>query len=441
MDSFFGTDGIRASIGTSFFTHETLPPVAHAIGRWITTTYARENVHPRTLIIHDTRNSCAYIKAACKTVFLAMGIDVFDAGVLPTPAAAFLIKKNGYDCALIISASHNPWYDNGIKIMDGSGKLSPQAEQMMSTYIMNPVPLQIDYRNLGQEKIVDGIQEYHDVLIPFFEKNFLQGKKIVLDCANGATSAIAPEMFAHFGAEVIPLNQQPDGFNINLACGSLAPEQLKQAVLHHQADMGFAFDGDGDRVLMMNKEGVLKNGDDILALLSQHPDYVQQTTIVGTIMSNLGLEAWLTAQNKKFIRTAVGDKYVVQALNTHQALLGGERSGHIVLKNYTHTGDGLLVALKIAETLLLLNNPMAQTFTPFPQVLLTVPVKKICNLAENPYDGLIQQAEKLIPSGRISVRYSGTEKNMLRIMVESELFHDAHTIAHHLAHSLQKELS
>lgn len=441
MNSFFGTDGIRGTMGTAPFTQHSLPIVAQGMSKWINAHYKKAATKPRVLIIHDTRNSCAYIKSLFKMVFLGDSIDVFDAGVLPTPAAYHLIKKNNYDCALIISASHNPWHDNGIKVIDNSGKLSPQAEQTITEYSNNPTTLDVQYRDLGNEYTLNGTQEYLDILKNFFKPHFLESTKIVLDCAHGATSILAQHLFEYFGAAVITLNNHPNGFNINQACGSCNPTGLQEAVLEHQAAIGFAFDGDGDRVIAVNRKGIIKNGDDILALLSQHPDYADERLIIGTIMSNVGLQAWLKKQNKQLLRTAVGDKYVAQALTDNQVLLGGEQSGHIILKNYSATGDGLLVALKVLETLILLNNKDFETFTPFPQILLTVPVKRVCNLSEKPYDTLIEEAEKRIPSGRISVRYSGTEKNMLRIMVESELLQEAQTIAHSLAYSLQKELS
>lgn len=441
MNSFFGTDGIRGAIGTSVFTQQRLPEVAHAISSWLTLSYSKGVYKARVVIIHDTRNSCAYIKSIFKMVFFSQAIDVFDAGVLPTPAATFLIKKFDADCALIISASHNSWQDNGIKIIDRYGKLQSDAEQIISALINNPERMKINYSNLGNETYIDGVQEYTQALVPHFKNRFLLGLNVVLDCAHGATSIVAQKIFEFFGAQVILLNNKPDGFNINQNCGSLNPATLQKAVLDNNADIGFAFDGDGDRVIAVSPEGIVKNGDDILALLSQHPDYTNQTTIVGTIMSNVGFESWLNKREKILLRAAVGDKYVAQKLEEFNGLLGGEQSGHIILKNYTNTGDGILVALKVMQTILLLNNRKFETFKPYPQVLLTIPVKRMCNLSESPYDQMIQAAQKLVPLGRISVRYSGTEKNMIRIMVESELLHDAHSIAQHLATRLQKELS
>ncbi len=441
MNSFFGTDGIRAAIGTGLFTQEQLPEVAQAVTGWLNKSYATATYKPRIIIIHDTRNACAYIKSVFKMVLLSQTIDVVDAGIVPTPAATFLLEKYHADCAIIISASHNPWHDNGIKIIDRSGKLHKDAESIISALIHNPEPCTINYHNLGNEIYIDGAQEYCNALTLLFEKNFLQQTKIVLDCAHGATSTVAQKLFEFFGAQVVMLNNKPDGFNINQHCGSLTPAHLQKAVVDTGADIGFAFDGDGDRVIAVNREGVIKNGDDILALLSNHPDYHHQTTIVGTIMSNIGFESWLNKRGKILTRTAVGDKYVAQKLEECNALLGGEQSGHIILKNYTNTGDGILVALKIVQTMLVMDNKKFETFTPYPQVLLTIPVKRMCDLSESPYDQLIQAAQKQVPSGRISVRYSGTEKNMLRIMVESELLQDAHSIAQHLAARLQKELS
>lgn len=441
MNSFFGTDGIRAAVGTALFTQQHLPTVAQAIAAWLKTTHAKNSSRPRIVIIHDTRNSCAYIKSVFKMVFLANSIDVYDAGVLPTPAATYLLQKYDFDCALVISASHNAWHDNGIKIIDRSGKLTADAETAITAAIQQPQSPEINYHNLGQETIIDGVSEYKQKITKLFKPHFLEKLKIVLDCAHGATAAGAPAIFEYFGAQVIAINTQPDGFNINAACGAVHLEALQAAVRKHDAHIGFAFDGDGDRVIAVNRHGVIKNGDDIIALLSRHPDYQKEPFIVGTIMSNIGFEVWLGAQGKKLIRTTVGDKYVAQALTQQHALLGGEQSGHIILKNYTNTGDGILVALKVLETIILLENYDFETFKPYPQVLLTIPVKRMCDLSESPYEKLIQAAQQLIPSGRISVRYSGTEKNMLRIMVESELLHDADTIAHNLADSLQRELS
>ncbi len=441
MNSFFGTDGIRAAIGTTLFTHQRLPEVAHAVSTWLTTNSANLEHKPRVIIIHDTRNACAYIKSIFKMVFFSQAIDVYDAGVVPTPAASFLIQKFNADCALIISASHNPWYDNGIKIIDRSGKLDTHAESTISALINTPQSITINYHNLGNETAIDGALEYFNALAPLFNEQFLLDTKVVLDCAHGATSTVAQKLFEFFGAQVVMLNNKPDGFNINQECGSLTPANLQKAVCDNVADIGFAFDGDGDRVIAVNHDGLIKNGDDILALLSKHPDYHNQTTIVGTIMSNIGFESWLNKQGKILTRTPVGDKHVAQKLEEFNALLGGEQSGHIILKNYTNTGDGVLVALKILQTMLLLDDKSFKTFTPYPQVLLTIPVKRMCDLSESPYDQLIQAAQQQVPSGRISVRYSGTEKNMLRIMVESELLQDARTIAQLLATRLQKELS
>lgn len=439
MNSFFGTDGIRARMGTDLFTQARSTDVAHAIASWLISTCITKK--PRILIVHDTRQSCSYLKALFKTVFLSRSIDVFDAGVLPTPAAFFFLKQHEYDCALIISASHNAWHDNGIKIINAYGKLSAHDEQQINFFIEHPQHYIINYDQLGTDTVLDGVKNYIRILTGLFKNKFLHAQKIVLDCAYGSTSYVAPEIFSHYGAEVIALNTSPNGFNINDNCGSLHPGYLRQQVLAHQADIGFAFDGDGDRVIAVNRYGVIKNGDDILALLSLHPDYKHQKTIVGTIMSNIALELWVAKQQKLFIRTPVGDKHIAQALIQQDSVLGGEQSGHVILGNYIPSGDGILVALKLLEAMLMLNNPDMTSFTPYPQVLLTVPVKRKCDLSEGPYEQLINQAQQQLPSGRISVRYSGTEKNMLRIMVESEILQEAHAVAQLLAQNLQRELS
>ena len=268
----------------------------------------------------------------------------------------------------------------------------------------------------------------------------LTGLTIVLDVAHGATYQVAPEIFSRLGAQVIAINHEPDGYNINKACGALHLTSLQESVTRFQADIGFAFDGDGDRVIAVNRHGIVKNGDDILALLLEHPDYESVPEIVGTIMTNQGLVPFLKEKNKQLIRTSVGDKYIAEQLTKKQLLLGGEPSGHIILQNMINTGDGILVALKLLETLQHTENWDLETFTPFPQVMLNIPVAHKRDLNELPYRTIIDAAEQQLPEGRILVRYSGTEL-LLRVMVESNTHTGAMQACQDLANTLIKALS
>jgi phosphoglucosamine mutase len=263
----------------------------------------------------------------------------------------------------------------------------------------------------------------------------LRGLTIVVDAAHGATYRTAPRIFKKLGAQVIMIHNKPNGYNINEACGAVHPESLQQAVIVHGADIGFAFDGDGDRITAVNALGEIKNGDDILALLSEHPAYKQCTTIVGTIMSNCGLEQFLQKQQKNLIRTPVGDKYIAQKLIEEQVMLGGEPSGHIICNDILSTGDGVLAALRVVESMLFNNNPLLTTFTKYPSMLTSIATEHKPDLTQEPYAIIIRDAQQALPHGRIIVRYSGTEP-VLRVMVEAA----THELVEHHANSLTLQL-
>lgn len=441
MNNLFGTDGIRGSVGTYPFIYNALTNLSHAIALWAKKKYGDD---ASFLIATDTRQSCSWIKSIISSSLLSHSINIYDALELPTPAVFHLIKSNQkYTCGLIISASHNIYSDNGIKLIDSqTGKLSTEDEEYISflTENNNKNDININYKNFGVTKIESCAKEsYINFIISLFKPGFLNGYKIVLDVANGATYNIAPFIFNKLGAQVIAMNNVPNGVNINQNCGAIDTQCLKQEVLKNKADFGFAFDGDGDRVIAINNSGIIKDGDDLLAILSTHPDYINSKIIASTVMANQALEVFLKNQNKKLIRTAVGDKNIVLALQENNLLLGGEQSGHIILKNIINTGDGILVALKTIEAIQYNNNINLVTFEKYPQVLLTIPITIKRDLKSSPLCELIDKNSSNLKNGRVLVRYSGTE-NSLRIMVEDECEEKTRATANNLAQALQQYL-
>lgn len=434
----FGTDGIRATIGMAPLTAPDLHRMGYALGAWIVQRYGE---HATVLIGHDTRLSCAFVKSTLKSGLLAHPVYLIDAEELPTPAVVQLaMYHEKIDCGIIISASHNPFQDNGIKLIDGTkGKLSAEHEQEI-TELFETCDLTYRYDQPGQERYWGlAKQAYADRICSFFPTDILQGKKIVLDCANGAAYELAPTIFRRLGAEVITFAAEPNGKNINVACGAVHPESLQKLVLDHHADAGFAFDGDADRVIAINAAGQVKDGDDIIALLLDHPRYNNMETVVGTVMSNKGFEVWLNAKNRSLIRTPVGDKYIAQALRKEKLLIGGEQSGHIILADYLPTGDGIFTALRIMESCILNNNIGMKTFNHFPQQLINVYVKQKQDLSSEPFATIVRTYEQKLLNGRLLVRYSGTEP-LLRIMVEDSTAEHALKIAQDLAAEIKTAL-
>lgn len=435
----FGTDGIRGHADKFPFTQDALWNLGAAIARWIEKRYGNKKV--RVLIGNDTRISCQRIKHDLLQSLMSMNGEIVDADVIPTPAVLQLIKKNGFDCGIMISASHNPYHDNGIKIFDAkTGKLTAEDEH----YIENQFNTFYESPRILEKKALyvrwhDAARFYLDLLIQSVPSLSLHGITIVLDCAHGATYEVAPEIFKRLHATVIVLHNQPTGLNINEGVGALHLQTLQNAVLHHKADIGFAFDGDGDRVMLVNRDGLIKDGDDILALLLELPEYQQVKTVVGTIMTNTGYEVYAQSKDVQLIRTSVGDKYIAAQLEVSGALLGGEPSGHVILKNYVSSGDGILVALKVVEALQFVKRWDVSYITKFPQVLINMPVGSRVDLTLNPYGDIIEEHKKKLQKGRVLVRYSGTEL-CLRVMVEAPDRHDAQSIADSLVEHLRPAL-
>lgn len=438
MNNLFGTDGIRARMGRSPFIPHELIQFGFAIGSWIVKKYGS---NASILLATDTRISGSLVKASLKTGILHHQLHCVDAQILPTPALFKVMQETKqFDVGIMISASHNPYQDNGIKIIDAKhGKLSQHDEIEISqlyTQQINP----IDYDQLGTDTFFTTAHKiYSDAIKNYFPPNFLKNYTIVLDCANGATFNLAPKIFKHYGAHVTTLNTTPNGKNINDDCGAVYPSQLQKAVKKQKAHIGFAFDGDGDRVVCVNKEGRVKDGDDILALLSGHPRYKKEQTIVATIMSNYGLEQFAMQKGKTLIRTAVGDKHVAHQMSKDNGLLGGEQSGHIILGDFLSMGDGIFAALRVAQTMIESKNWQLETFQRFPQILINIKVKQKKGLDTQPLQTIIAAHKTQLQNGRLIVRYSGTE-NVLRIMIEDKQKNHAQIIGKQLAHALQKEL-
>lgn len=438
----FGTDGIRGNAEQYPFTQDALFILGQAIAQWAQEKYAPKT--PKFLIGRDTRLSGPRIKEALIAGLGTNELIIVDGGILPTPAVCALIRhENSFDCGIVISASHNPYYDNGIKIFDKqTSKLLPHDEATILKYFEHYTSNKKESTEVKATLATweHATQTYINILQARVPKGMLNDLTIVLDCANGATAHIAPQLFQALGATVISLNATPTGTNINDNCGSLHPALLRATAQKLQAHAGFAFDGDGDRITMVNTRGDIKDGDDALALLLQLPEFSDTGTIIGTIMSNKGFEAHLKQHHKELMRTPVGDKYVALALEENFLPLGGEISGHIIIKNYLPTSDGIFVALKILESLIHNQNWDMKTFDKFPQVLISVPVTYKKELSTEPYLSIIKKHEHDLDNGRLLVRYSGTE-NVLRVMTEAQTEQNAQSVAQKLATQLQTLLS
>jgi phosphoglucosamine mutase len=433
-ENLFGTDGIRALVGTGIFRTEQLATLGRAIAYWAQQKYGS---YPRILIGHDTRESCSWVKATLKSGLLTAPVHIFDGEVLPTPTVVQLLQKSTlFDVGIIISASHNPYQDNGIKLIEArQAKLSLHDELIISK-LMRELPAYSSYQGFGTESAMPQVAaQYMQHLYSFFARPFLHGIKVVLDCSNGAAYQIAPAIFNQLGAEVITLHASPSGRNINENCGALYPEYLQQAVIAHGAHIGFAFDGDADRVMCVTASGLIKNGDDILSILLTHPAYSAMPTVVGTVMTNYGLEAHLARQGRILRRTRVGDKYVSADLIEQGLLLGGEPSGHIIIRDYLDSGDGIFAALRLLETVLITHNWSLESFVQLPQAHINVPVPHQYDLKKPPFDAILATYQKKVINGRLIVRYSGTE-NVLRIMIEEQEYNLARELAYELSDKL-----
>lgn len=434
---YFGTDGIRGTANKFPMTAEIALKVGMAVGAKFTNGAHRH----RVVIGKDTRLSGYVIEPALTAGFAAVGMDVFLVGPVPTPAVSMLTKSLRADIGIMISASHNPYHDNGIKIFNRDGqKLSDQLEMEIEELIEGDItPYLAKSENFGRVK---RLEDAHGRYIEFVKNSFpkdktLTGLKIVVDCANGAAYSMAPTIFRELGAQVLEIGTQPNGFNINEKCGSTYPDTICRKVLEEKADIGIALDGDADRVLIVNEQGHAVAGDKIIALIAEKlhdRGELKKDTVVITQMSNLALEKYLNYIGVSTIRTQVGDRYVLQEMKKGGYNFGGEQSGHIVLSDYSTTGDGLVAALQVLSVVCDSKKPVSEVldlYESFPQILRNL---KFDSGKKNPLeeksvqDFIEKKSRELGSEGRILVRKSGTE-NLIRVMVEGKSLDEIEKIA------------
>jgi phosphoglucosamine mutase len=423
----FGTDGIRGKANVAPITAETALQVAMA-----TAVQLRRGNHRHKVVIgKDTRLSGYMLEPALTAGFISMGMDVVLVGPMPTPAVAMLTRSLRADLGVMISASHNGYQDNGIKLFGADGyKLSDDVELQIERLMAQPLTKELaPSPDLGRaSRLDDASGRYIEYVKNSFPKGMrLEGLKIVVDCAHGAAYKVAPRIFYELGAEVVSIGVQPDGTNINEACGATAPALLQEAVVKHGADIGFALDGDADRLILCDEKGQVVDGDQIMALIArawQQSGQLKGGGVVSTVMSNLGLERFLKGLDIVLKRMPVGDRYVVDHMRTNNYNVGGEQSGHIILGDYSTTGDGLIAALQVLAVVIReAEKPVSdicRVFTPVPQILKNVRYRHAVSLEGRPMLEAIQKAEtRMGEYGRILVRKSGTEP-LIRVMAEGD---------------------
>ena len=424
MKKFFGTDGIRGKTGDYPVTPDFFVRLGYAAGL-VLTKHVESNIKPTVVIGKDTRISGYMLESALESGFSAAGVDVYLTGPIPTPAIAFLTQSLGADIGIMITASHNPYEDNGIKLFSGHGtKLSDELEHEIEAMIDTQIKC-VDPDKLGKARRLDNAREqYVEFCLKTLKKDInLNSYKIVLDCAHGATYQVAPEIFKRLGAELIVINHEPDGLNINFKAGSTHPEFLIEAVKTHKADFGIAFDGDGDRVVMVSDQGELVDGDQILYLIMDYYLKMDELKggVVGTLMTNLALEEKCIALGIPFERSNVGDRYVSEKLRERSWFLGGENSGHILLLNHHSTGDGIISALQTIAALLDKNKKLSEALRElpmYPQVLINIPLSQKVDVGSSFIQEITAAAEEIMEGlGRVLIRASGTQ-SLLRVMTE-----------------------
>ncbi|HEX3944487.1 MAG TPA: phosphoglucosamine mutase [Rhizomicrobium sp.] len=435
----FGTDGIRGLANSPPMTPEVAMKVGMAAGRLFT----RGEHRHRVVIGKDTRLSGYMIESALVSGFTSVGMDVFQFGPLPTPAVAMLTRSLRADLGVMISASHNPFHDNGIKLFGPDGnKLSDQTEMQIEALMANGLETGLaPSKELGRAKRIDDSQaRYVEFVKGTFPKHLrLDGMRVVIDCANGAAYKVAPAVLWELGAEVFSLGDTPDGYNINQDCGSTAPQAMSAKVREMRADFGIALDGDADRVVMADERGRIIDGDQILALIARswsRTGSLKGNGVVGTVMSNMGLDRFLSGMGLTLARSAVGDRYVIEKMREGDFNVGGEQSGHIILSDFSTTGDGLIAALQVLAVLAGERKPASEAtklYEPLPQILENIRFRNGSPLEDARVKSQIDAGTaRLNGKGRLIVRKSGTEP-VIRIMAEGEDAHELRIIVRDIA--------
>ena len=421
----FGTDGIRGTANEEPITAETALAVAKAAGR----QFLRGD-HRHTVVIgKDTRLSGYMLEPALTAGFIAVGMDVVLLGPLPTPAVGMLTRSLRADLGVMISASHNPYQDNGIKLFGPDGfKLSDEVELEIEGRLGNGAGEVAPAHQLGRaQRLDDALGRYIEFVKSSFPRGLrLDGLKVVIDCANGAAYRVAPKVLYELGAEVVPIGVYPDGFNINQRCGATDPARMQEAVVTQGADFGIALDGDADRAILADEKGKMVDGDQVMALVGRswlQDGRLAGGAVVATVMSNLGLERFLNGLGCGLVRTPVGDRYVVERMREGGYNVGGEQSGHIVLSDFATTGDGLIAALQVLAVVVQAGRPASEVtrlFDPLPQLLRNVRFSGGAPLEDKTVQAAIRDGEsRLGQAGRLVIRKSGTEP-LIRVMAEGE---------------------
>lgn len=436
MRKYFGTDGIRGLVGEFPITPDFALRLGYAAGKVI----SRMSKSPSVIIGKDTRLSGYLFESSLEAGFSYAGVDVYMAGPIPTPAVAYLATALHLSAGVVISASHNLYSDNGIKFFSAAGtKLPDEVELEIEQELDKEM---VKAKTLGKVvRLDDASGRYIEFCKSTFSKGLnLRSLKIVLDCANGATYKVAPSVFKELGAKVVKLSCEPDGVNINHKCGSMHPEQLVKAVKKEKADFGIAFDGDGDRVLFVDKDGITYNGDKLIYVILR--SYLKQeksvSGIVGTVMTNMAMEIALEKLGVDFVRSKVGDRYVLEELNSRKWHIGGEASGHILCLDKHTTGDGIISALQVVAAMIQLDMPLKKIidWEDFPQTMINVKLgKTAANWQESTKDVMAKATKALGKEGRVIVRPSGTEP-LVRVMVEAKNERDSKKWAEDIANKI-----
>jgi len=448
MGKLFGTDGIRGVANIFPMTPEMVLSIGKATAHVFKEKCGKEK--PKFVIGKDTRLSGYMIENALASGIVSVGADVLLVGPMPTPAIAHLTKTLNADAGIVLSASHNPAEDNGIKIFSENGhKLSDNVEDEIEKYVLSGKIKTEHIKGdlIGKAHRVDDAKErYIEFVKASVESMSMKGLRVILDCANGAAYNTAPHILSELGAEVVVLNDRPDGLNINLDCGALHPEKMMEIVKKEKAHIGIALDGDADRVIVCDENGRSVDGDHIIAICAinmKEKGILKKNSVVVTIMANKGFDIAMAKERIKVVKTKVGDRYVVDEMRKKGYVLGGEQSGHIIFSNYTTTGDGMISALQLLRIMKERGkklSKLAECMTSLPQVLVNVDVKEKKDISKLKVNKNIKDAEsKLGEKGRVLVRYSGTQ-NLCRIMIEGENKREIQKIADDIAKTMKKEL-